>query len=133
MVQEVDSRNLTKVITQKLSITSGVIGEFLLSKLICFGVEMWFFLGCQDYSYATNSNYAIDMQNIHCMPHQSNLVIQVICKLNMVYNSENIVQTLYAYFNKSPKRHLEFIKLVEIMEIQDNKSLKKSKQGGFLC
>jgi hypothetical protein len=39
MVQEVDSRNLTKVITQKLSITSGVISEFLLSKLICFGVE----------------------------------------------------------------------------------------------
>ncbi len=85
---------------------------------------MWIFLRCQDYSYATNSNYAIDMQNIHCMAHQSNLVIQAFYKLNMVYNLENIVQTLYAYFNKSPKRHLELIKLVEIMEIQDNKSLK---------
>jgi hypothetical protein len=45
----------------------------------------------------------------------------------MVYNLENIIQTLYSYFNKSPKRHLEFIKLVEIMEIQDNKSLKNIK------
>jgi hypothetical protein len=39
MIKKVDSRNLTKIITQTLLITSSVIGESLLSKLICFGVE----------------------------------------------------------------------------------------------
>jgi len=39
MIKEVDSRNLTKIITQTLSIIGSVIGKFLLSKLICFGVE----------------------------------------------------------------------------------------------
>jgi hypothetical protein len=51
----------------------------------------------------------------------------------MVYNSENIVQTLYAYFNKSPKRHLEFIKLVEIMEIQDINNLKNQNKVDFFA
>jgi hypothetical protein len=39
MIKEVDSRNLTKIITQTLSINGSVIGESLLSKFICFGVE----------------------------------------------------------------------------------------------
>jgi hypothetical protein len=37
---------------------------------------------------------------------------------------ENLFQTLYAYFSESPKKHLEFNKLVEIMETQGNKLLK---------
>jgi hypothetical protein len=51
--------------------------------------------------------------------------MQALFKLNMVCRLENLFQTLYAYFNESPKKHLEFNKLVEIMETQGNKLLKK--------
>jgi hypothetical protein len=34
----------------------------------------------------------------------------------MVSKLEDLLQSLYAYFSSFPKRHLEFIKLVEIME-----------------
>ncbi len=58
--------------------------------------------------------------------YQINLAMQTLSKLNMVCRLENLFQTLYAYFSESPKKHLEFNKLVEIMETQDNKLLKKS-------
>jgi hypothetical protein len=45
----------------------------------------------------------------------------------MVIRLENLLQTLYAYFSKSLKRHLEFSKLAEIMETQGNKLLKNVK------
>jgi hypothetical protein len=45
----------------------------------------------------------------------------------MVIRLENLLQTLYAYFSKSPKRYLEFSKLAEIMETQGNKLLKNVK------
>ncbi len=50
--------------------------------------------------------------------------MQALPKLNMVCKLENLLQTLYAYFIESPKKHLEFYKLVEIMEIQGNELLK---------
>ncbi len=45
----------------------------------------------------------------------------------MVFCIENLLQCLYGYFNHSPKRHLEFTKLVEIMEIKRNKILRNIK------
>jgi hypothetical protein len=51
--------------------------------------------------------------------------MQALFKLNMVCKLENLFQSLYAYFIESPKKHLEFNKLVEIMETQGNKLLKK--------
>jgi hypothetical protein len=45
----------------------------------------------------------------------------------MVNKIEGLFQTLYNYFSKNPKRHLEFIKLVEIMEIKGAKILKNVK------
>jgi hypothetical protein len=53
--------------------------------------------------------------------------MQALFKLNMVCRLENLFQTLYAYFSESPKKHLEFNKLVEIMETQGNKLLKNVK------
>jgi hypothetical protein len=55
------------------------------------------------------------------MIHHTNLVVQVLSKLNMVNKLESLFQTLYAYFYKSPKRHLELIKLTKIMEIKRNR------------
>jgi hypothetical protein len=66
------------------------------------------------------------------MTHQTNFVVQAFFKLNMVCRLENLIQALYAHFSNSPKRHLEFSKLVKITITYGNKILKMSKQGGFL-
>jgi hypothetical protein len=66
------------------------------------------------------------------MAHQTNFVVQVLFKLNMVCRLKNLIQTLYAHFSNNPKRHLELSNLVKIIETYSNKLLKMSKQGGFL-
>jgi uncharacterized membrane protein len=45
----------------------------------------------------------------------------------MVNRLEGLLQTLYNYFSKSFKRHLEFTKLVEVMETKGAKILKNVK------
>ncbi len=50
----------------------------------------------------------------------------------MVIRLENLLQTLYPYFSNSPKRHLEFSKLAEVMETQGNKLLKNVKTWWIL-
>lgn len=56
------------------------------------------------------------MQGIHCMAHKTNMVVQVLSKLNMVFLLKNLFQTLHPYFSKSLKRHLQFQKLTKILE-----------------
>jgi hypothetical protein len=82
------------------------------------------FSRCQDWTYVTSS---IGLCSSHCMTHQTNVVIQALSKLNMICRLENLLQTLYAYSNKSFNRHLKLNKHLEIMEIQGNKLLKNVK------
>jgi hypothetical protein len=55
---------------------------------------------------------------IHYMPHKTNLTVQSLFSMLMVSKLEDLHQSLYGYFPSSPKCHLEFKKLVEIMEIE---------------
>lgn len=68
-----------------------------------------------------SDDYVLHIQGIQCMVHHTYLVVQVLSKLNMVNKLESLFQTLYAYFYKSPKRHLELTKFAKIMEIKGNK------------
>jgi hypothetical protein len=45
----------------------------------------------------------------------------------MVFKLEDLFQSLYKYFSSSPKHHLEFTKLVEIMEIEGQKAIRNVK------
>jgi len=45
----------------------------------------------------------------------------------MVSKLEGLLHTLYNYFSKSPKRHLEFTKLAELMKAKGVKILKNIK------
>jgi len=58
---------------------------------------------------------------IHCMAHHRYLVVQILSGLPLVKHIESLLQTLHAYFAHSPKRHLEFTKLVKVMEIKKSK------------
>ncbi len=50
-------------------------------------------------------------------------MVQTFSNVPLVSCIKNLLQCLYGYFNHSPKKHLEFIKLVKIMEIKGNKIL----------
>jgi hypothetical protein len=50
-----------------------------------------------------------------------------------VHGMEPLFQSLYQYFCKSPKRHLEFTKLVNIMETKALKLLRNVKTQCNLC
>jgi hypothetical protein len=52
------------------------------------------------------------------MSHHTNLVIQTVFKLSIVKKIENVLQSLYAYFFRSPKRTQEFVDLVDIVKHQ---------------
>jgi hypothetical protein len=61
------------------------------------------------------------------MVHRTNLVVQTFSNLPLVFRIESLLQCIYVYFSHSPKRHLEFAKLVEIMETKGNKLLQNMK------
>jgi hypothetical protein len=45
----------------------------------------------------------------------------------MMSKIEDLIQTLYNYYSKSPNMHLEFTKPIKLMEIKGAKILKNAK------
>jgi hypothetical protein len=71
--------------------------------------------------------YAPYLSGVHCMTHCTNLVVAMLSSLRLVSKVESLLARMYNYFARSPKRHLEFCKLVEILESIGNKLLKNIK------
>jgi hypothetical protein len=63
------------------------------------------------------------MMGQHYMAHRTNLVVQALSNLLMVVKLEKLLQSLYSYFSSSPKQHLEFTKLLEIVKTRGLKIL----------
>jgi hypothetical protein len=61
------------------------------------------------------------------MVHTTDLVVQILSHLLMVNKIEGFLSTLYNYFYKSRKRHLDFTKFAKIMETKKAKTLKNVK------
>jgi hypothetical protein len=59
--------------------------------------------------------------------HKTNLVIQKLSHLPLMSSIENMLQSIYNYFSHSPKHHLEFVKLVELMQTKGLNILKNIK------
>jgi hypothetical protein len=57
------------------------------------------------------------------MAHRTNIAMQTLSNLPLVFCIENLLQYLYGYFNHSPKKHFEFTKLTKVMETKGNKIL----------
>jgi len=64
---------------------------------------------------------------VHYIAHKTNLAIQILLHLQMIIRLEGLIYTLYNYFSNSLKRHLEFTKLVKLMETKSAKILKNGK------
>jgi hypothetical protein len=50
------------------------------------------------------------------MAHQTNLIVLVLSKMNLVTNIESMLQSLYAFFSHNPKKFLKFFNLVKTLE-----------------
>lgn len=57
------------------------------------------------------------------MSHRTYLAVQALSNLPMVTKIKTLLQLLHSYFTSSPKMHLEFTKLAEIMETSGLKML----------
>jgi hypothetical protein len=61
------------------------------------------------------------MEGIHCCVHRTNLAIQTLSHLQVVSHIKTLLQSLYTTFVHFPKRHFEFTKLAQILQIKGDK------------
>jgi hypothetical protein len=61
---------------------------------------------------------------VYCVAHRINLSVQYSSNLIFIAHIEALMVNLFNYFNHSAKQHLEFQKLVTIMETKVNKIIK---------
>ncbi len=53
------------------------------------------------------NGWAPHSTRVHCIAHGTNLAVQILSHLQMVNKIEGLFQTLYNYFSKNLKMHLE--------------------------
>jgi len=61
------------------------------------------------------------------MVHRCNLAFKTLSSLGIMNSIEDMLQTCHSYFAHNPNRHLEFIKLIEMMETKGLKIFKNVK------
>ena len=64
------------------------------------------------------------MSGMHDMAHKYNLIYKVLSELGIFQSTKDLVKKIYMYFSHSLKRHLKYVKLVEVMETKGIKLFK---------
>ena len=59
--------------------------------------------------------------------HKTNLAIEILGQMPIVSCIEELLAGIYTFFCKSPKKHLEFVKLAELLNSRGNKILQNIK------
>jgi hypothetical protein len=59
--------------------------------------------------------------------HRTNLAVKTLSSLVVINRIEDLIQSLHSYFARSPKQHLEFVKLAEVLETKGLKILRQVK------
>ena len=97
--------------------------------LLCFGADgVSTFQGAKTgVTQQIQSKYAPFALGVHCMAHRCNLAFKTLSQLDIMNRIEGLLKSSHAYFKHSPKRHLEFVKLAELMETKGLKLLKNVK------
>ena len=89
-------------------------------RFICFvadGVSM--FQGCKNGITQQLKEYvALFLFGVHCMAYRTNLAVEPLSRLPLVSKLETLCQEIYNYFKHSSKKHLEFQKLANMVEIE---------------
>ncbi|CAM6083703.1 unnamed protein product [Calypogeia fissa] len=117
------------MIVESMKAYGGLVGSDFGERLMCSGVDGAFvFQGDQNGIMAQlRQGYAPYLMGIHCFAHRTKLAVKTLSKLSIVEKLEDLCQAMYAYFSKSPKRHLEFVELAEMVETKGNRTLRNVK------
>jgi hypothetical protein len=67
------------------------------------------------------------MHGVHCVSHRTNLAIKELSHLPVIDKIENLLHNLHKYFARSPKRHIEFTRLSEVMQTKGLKIIRNNK------
>jgi hypothetical protein len=115
------------MITEQLLMHGGLSQQQLVEKLICFGVDgAAVFQGARTgVIQCLKEGYAPYVIPVHDFSHRTNLAVEALSGLPIVKKLESFCKSLHAYFSGSPKRHLEFMKLAEVVETEGLKMLNK--------
>jgi hypothetical protein len=111
----VSSDNLTKLILRMLVDNGGLSTNQIQERLLCFGTNGVSILQC------TFQLHAPFMQNVHCVSHHSNLMVECLNELDMVARIELLLTLMYTYFAKSSKRHNKLEKLTKLLNSKGDK------------
>ena len=123
------SDNLTQVIIDALTGAAKIERPALSKTLLCFGADgVSTFQGAKTgVTQQIQSKYAPFAIGVHCMAHRCNLAFKTLSQLAIMNRIEGLLKSSHAYFKHSPKRHLEFVKLAELMDTKGLKLLKNVK------
>jgi hypothetical protein len=115
---EASVANLTEMITDQLFMHGGLSQQQLGEKLICFGIDgAVVFQGVRSgVIQRLKEGFTPFVIPVHDFVHHTNLAVEALSRLFVVQKLETLCKSLHAYFSGSPKRHLEFMKLVEVVE-----------------
>jgi hypothetical protein len=111
----------------------GLLKSVIVLKLVSFGANgIWDFKGAKSgVTTQLKEKFAPYMVGVHCVPHQTNLIIQTLSKLPLMFKIEAMLQSIYTYYSLSFKWHLDRCKLEEFLEQKALKILHNVKDVKF--
>jgi hypothetical protein len=118
-----------EMITSSLEFHGGLSERQIAEKLVCFGANgVSTFQGSRNgVTVQLQKSKAPYLFGVHYMAHRTNLVVEQLSNLLVVIKIESLCKNIHSYFSHSPKRHLEFTKLAEIVETEGLKILNNVK------
>jgi hypothetical protein len=118
LYSEANANNLTNMIVEQLSWHGGISEMELVEKMIYFGAD-----GAAVFQGSRNGviqqlkeKHTPFVIGVHDFAHRTNLAVEALSNLPVVQRLKSLYKSLHSYFSASPKRHLEFTKLVEVVE-----------------
>jgi hypothetical protein len=123
---DANAANLTELITKQILFHSGMKQSDFAEKLICFGADgAAVFTGARSgVMQRLKTEHAPYVISVHDFAHRTDLAVEAMSDLPFVQKLEALCKSLHSYFSVSPKRHLEFQKLAEVVETEGLKILK---------
>lgn len=107
----------------------GLTTKDIWERLITFGVnKVSTFQGAKTSVFVQLKDlHAPYMIGVHCNAHMTDLVVQTLLDYDVVKHIEELLASLYMYFNSSPKCNIEFQNNATCLQTKGNKILKNVK------
>ena len=122
LLQGNGSKNLTECCIDSLEEYNGVSSDMLPSRLISINTNgSSMFTGSRSQVTTTILENLVSFAiGVHYVAHRMNLCVQTMFVVPIVHNVKELYQSIYTYFNKSPKCHLEFSVLIDFIKTESN-------------